>query len=204
MSSLPVLPLEPPSLDEETAQFDARTKDMEEFFAQSRFSGIKRPYTAASVVSKQGSLPITPLPGSLLADKLFAILTKAANEGRPVHTMGAIDPIQMTQMARNQEALYVSGWAASSVLTTGTTKLVRILGTFLQGIYDICASLTLHMIEIIHILPSQTKCTAYSVLSNFMTRSITMNDFLLRQPNERKCRLWITCAPSLLMQILGG
>ena len=34
-------------------------------------------------------------------------------------TMGAIDPIQMTQMAPNQEVLYVSGWACSSVLASG-------------------------------------------------------------------------------------
>lgn len=128
MSSLPVLPLQPPSLDEEMAQFNARTKEMEEFFVQPRFSGVKRPYTATSVVSKQGSLPITPLPGSLLADKLFAILTKAASEGKPVHTMGAIDPVQMTQMARNQEVVYVSGWAASSVLTTGNNEVGPDLG----------------------------------------------------------------------------
>ena len=32
--------------------------------------------------------------------------------------MGAIDPVQMTQQAPNQEVLYVSGWACSSVLTT--------------------------------------------------------------------------------------
>ena len=32
--------------------------------------------------------------------------------------MGAIDPIQMSQQAANQEVLYVSGWACSSVLTT--------------------------------------------------------------------------------------
>jgi isocitrate lyase len=101
---------------------------MEEFFAHPRFFGIKRPYTPASVVSKQGSLPITTLPGSLLANKLFAILTKAAREGRPVHTMGAIDPIQMTQMAYNQEVLYVSGWAASSVLTTGNNEVGPDLG----------------------------------------------------------------------------
>lgn len=128
MSTLPVLPLEPPSLDEEMAEFDARTKEVEEFFALPRFSGIKRPYTVASVVTKQGSLPITPLPGSLLANKLFALLTKAANERRPVHTMGAIDPVQMTQMAPNQEVLYVSGWAASSVLTTGNNEVGPDLG----------------------------------------------------------------------------
>lgn len=32
--------------------------------------------------------------------------------------MGAIDPIQMTQQAPNQEVLYISGWACSSVLTS--------------------------------------------------------------------------------------
>ena len=32
--------------------------------------------------------------------------------------VGAIDPIQMSQQAANQEVLYVSGWACSSVLTS--------------------------------------------------------------------------------------
>ncbi|KAF9015739.1 isocitrate lyase [Cyathus striatus] len=103
---------------------------MEKFFDQPRFAAIKRPYSAASVATKQGSLPVTPLPASLLADKLFALLTKAANAGKPVHTMGAIDPIQMTQMARHQEIVYVSGWAASSVLTTGNNEVGPDLGDY--------------------------------------------------------------------------
>jgi isocitrate lyase len=32
--------------------------------------------------------------------------------------VGAIDPVQMTQQAANQEVLYISGWACSSTLTT--------------------------------------------------------------------------------------
>jgi len=32
--------------------------------------------------------------------------------------VGAVDPVQMTQQAPNQEVLYVSGWACSSLLTT--------------------------------------------------------------------------------------
>jgi len=64
----------------------------------------------------------------LLADKLYALLSKAASEGKPVHTMGAIDPVQMTQMARNQEVVYVSGWATSSVLTTGNNEVGPDLG----------------------------------------------------------------------------
>lgn len=35
-----------------------------------------------------------------------------------IGTVGAIDPVQMTQQAQYQEALYVSGWACSSLLTS--------------------------------------------------------------------------------------
>ncbi|KAF7347411.1 Isocitrate lyase [Mycena venus] len=124
------LPLQPPSLDEETRQFEERTAEMAQFFARPRFSQTKRPYSPADVASKQGSLPVLPLPSTLLADKLYALLTKASEEGKPVHTMGAIDPVQMTQMAAHQEVVYISGWAASSVLTTGNNDVGPDLGDY--------------------------------------------------------------------------
>src|SRR5690606_22071817 len=43
--------------------------------------------------------------------------------------VGAIDPVQMTQMAPNQEVLYVSGWACSSVLTS-TNEVSPDLGDY--------------------------------------------------------------------------
>ncbi|KAK1218020.1 mitochondrial 2-methylisocitrate lyase [Marasmius sp. AFHP31] len=61
------------------------------------------------VVPKQGSLPILLSVSDLLAEKLHAIITKAAKDGKPVLTMGAIDLVQMTQMARFQEVVSVSG-----------------------------------------------------------------------------------------------
>ncbi|KAG6813984.1 hypothetical protein H0H92_004477 [Tricholoma furcatifolium] len=122
-STLPSLPLQPPSADEETAAFEQRTREMEEFFAQPRFNSIKRTYTAASVAQKQGSMPVLPAPSTLLANKLYALFTQASSQGKPVHTMGAIDPVQMTQMARHQEVVYISGWAASSTLTTGNNEV---------------------------------------------------------------------------------
>lgn len=127
---VPALPVQPLSLDDEAAVFEARKSEMTEFMAQPRFAAIKRPYSPASVASKQGSLPVLPIPSSLLADKLFALLTAAADAGKPVHTMGAIDPVQMTQMARHQEVVYVSGWAASSVLTTGNNEVGPDLGDY--------------------------------------------------------------------------
>lgn len=128
MSSIPSLPLRPPPLDEETAQFNDRVSDLASFFSSPRFSGLKRSYSPSDVATKQGSLPVLPLPSTLLADKLYRLLTEAADAGRPVHTMGAIDPVQMTQMARHQEVVYISGWAASSVLTTGNNDVGPDLG----------------------------------------------------------------------------
>ncbi|KAF3902378.1 hypothetical protein ABW20_dc0102402 [Dactylellina cionopaga] len=106
-----------PTVVEEDARFQTNVKDVEEWWASPRFKGIKRTYTAADVVSKRGTLPQS-YPSSHQAKKLFSLLSERAKEGRPAHTMGAIDPVQMTQMAENQEVLYVSGWACSSVLTT--------------------------------------------------------------------------------------
>lgn len=122
-SSSTVLPLDPVSVEEETKIFKQRCADTQEFFNLPRFAGIKRPYTPSDVVSKQGSFPPVQLPGSLLANKMFALFSRASKEGKPVHTMGAIDPVQVTQMARYQEVVYVSGWAASSVLTTANNEV---------------------------------------------------------------------------------
>ncbi|KAE8357959.1 isocitrate lyase [Aspergillus caelatus] len=101
----------------EDALYEQQIKDVEAWWKTPRFEGIKRPYSAADVVSKRGSLQQT-YPSSLMARKLFKLLNERAAEGKPVHTMGAIDPVQMTQQAPNQEVLYISGWACSSLLTT--------------------------------------------------------------------------------------
>ncbi|QKX57168.1 uncharacterized protein TRUGW13939_04276 [Talaromyces rugulosus] len=101
----------------EDALFEKQIKDVEAWWQSPRYEGIKRPYSAADVVSKRGSLQQV-YPSSIMARKLFNLLNKRAAEDEPVHTMGAIDPVQMTQQAPNQEVLYLSGWACSSLLTS--------------------------------------------------------------------------------------
>jgi len=101
----------------EDALFDAQVQQVKDWWASPRYKGIKRPYSAEDVVSKRGALQQT-YPSSLMARKLFNLFEERAAKGEPVHTMGAIDPVQMTQQAPNQEVLYISGWACSSVLTT--------------------------------------------------------------------------------------
>ncbi|KAJ4356176.1 mitochondrial 2-methylisocitrate lyase [Didymosphaeria variabile] len=101
----------------EDALFEEQVQKVKDWWASPRYKGIKRPYSAEDVVSKRGALQQT-YPSSLMARKLFNLFEERAANGEPVHTMGAIDPVQMTQQAPNQEVLYISGWACSSVLTT--------------------------------------------------------------------------------------
>ncbi|KAH8748062.1 isocitrate lyase [Hyaloscypha finlandica] len=101
----------------EDALYDQQIKDVEAWWASPRYEGIKRPYSAADVVSKRGS-QLQSYQSSVMARKLFNLIKEREAKGEPIHTMGAIDPVQMTQQAPNQEVLYISGWACSSVLTT--------------------------------------------------------------------------------------
>jgi isocitrate lyase len=123
-ASEPAFYLDPPSVEQEEAKLNATTQQVQEWFDSPRFKGIKRPYTAREVAIKRGSYPIDPLnPVNIQAKKLFAVLSRAAEAGKPVHTLGAIDPVQQSQMARNQEVVYISGWASSSVLTTAMNEV---------------------------------------------------------------------------------
>ena len=101
----------------EDALLQQQIKDVEEWWASPRYAGIKRDWTAADVVSKRGSLQQS-YPSSVMARKLWNLIREREAAGEPIHTMGAIDPVQMTQQAPHQEVLYISGWACSSVLTS--------------------------------------------------------------------------------------
>jgi isocitrate lyase len=101
----------------EDALLQQQIKEVEAWWASPRFAGIKRDWTAADVVTKRGSLQQSH-PSSVMARKLWNLVREREAEGQPIHTLGAIDPIQMTQQAPHQEVLYISGWACSSLLTT--------------------------------------------------------------------------------------
>jgi isocitrate lyase len=103
MSSSPLPPVNPPvstalptdsfqllstvdkTGDAEDALFEQQVKDVEAWWKTPRFAGVNRPYSAADVVSKRGSLQQT-YPSSIMARKLFNLLNERAAEGNPVHT----------------------------------------------------------------------------------------------------------------------
>ena len=102
---------------QEDKEFEDRVKEIEQWFKSPRFENTTRPYDAATVAAKRGSLPVQ-YASNIQAKKLWSLMQRYADQKKPLLTMGAIDPVQMTQMAANQEVLYVSGWATSSVLAS--------------------------------------------------------------------------------------
>ncbi|KAJ4001731.1 isocitrate lyase icl [Lentinula boryana] len=104
-------------MSNERAAFEAEVKQVEQWWKSPRFARVTRPYTAADVVSKRGTIKIE-YPSNILAQKLFALLSEHAKRGTPSHTYGALDPVQVTQMAKYLETVYVSGWQSSSTASS--------------------------------------------------------------------------------------
>ncbi|KAI9903430.1 hypothetical protein N3K66_002782 [Trichothecium roseum] len=115
--SFQLLPESQKAGEAEDALYESQLREVEAWWSSPRYRGIKRPYSAADVVSKRGTQKIS-YPSSVMAAKLFDLIQERASKGEPIHTMGAIDPVQMTQQAPHQEVLYISGWACSSLLTS--------------------------------------------------------------------------------------
>lgn len=89
-SSLPsdsfhVLPEQDKAGPPEDALYQQQIRDVEEWWSTSRYAGIKRPYTAADVVSKRGSLQQS-YPSSLMARKLWNLVQEKLSAGEPIHT----------------------------------------------------------------------------------------------------------------------
>jgi isocitrate lyase len=68
-------------------------------------------------VSKRGTIPIT-YPSNIQAKKLWKLLEAHYKAQTPSHTYGALDPVQITQMAKYLETVYVSGWQSSSTASS--------------------------------------------------------------------------------------
>ncbi|KAL0960620.1 hypothetical protein HGRIS_005651 [Hohenbuehelia grisea] len=104
-------------MSNERAAFQQEVAEVERWWNSPRFARVKRPYTAAQVVSKRGTLPIQ-YPSNVQAKKLWTTLSEHAKRGTPSHTYGALDPVQVTQMAKYLETVYVSGWQSSSTASS--------------------------------------------------------------------------------------
>lgn len=104
-------------LKAEEKAFQEEVKRIEQWWASPRFKNTKRIYTAADIARKRGTLN-PEFPSSVQARKLFALLEEHHKNKTASFTFGALDPVQVTQMAKYLDTVYVSGWQSSSTAST--------------------------------------------------------------------------------------
>merc|ERR1711985_222816 len=65
----------------------------------------------------QGTVPLS-FVGAQISDKLYNMLREHQAKGTCSHTFGALDPVQVVQMAKYLTTVYVSGWQSRSTAST--------------------------------------------------------------------------------------
>ena len=86
------------TIDHEQQAFLEEVEKVKQWWASPRFENIKRPYSAESIVSKRGYFPVQ-YRSDAQAKKLWRTLQQNKATGETSHTFGALDPVQVTQMA---------------------------------------------------------------------------------------------------------
>jgi len=82
-----------------------------------RFSEVERPYNAEQVMRFR---PVVPreYPAKHQSKKLYRLLRNLQAKKQVSFTFGALDPVQVVQMAPYLSSVYVSGWQCSSTAST--------------------------------------------------------------------------------------
>ncbi|KAJ2547674.1 isocitrate lyase 1 [Coemansia sp. RSA 1933] len=104
-------------IDAEEQQFREQVEQVKQWWQSPRFRNISRPYSAESIVAKRGTLHQT-YASDEQAKKVFALFSQRFGSKTASHTFGCLDPIQVAQMAKYLETVYVSGWQSSSTASS--------------------------------------------------------------------------------------
>lgn len=92
-------------------------EEIEKWFQSPRFNEIKRNYSAEDVLKLRGTLK-HEYPSNILAKKAWKMFTDLRDKNGYSSTFGALDPVQVIQMAKHLTSIYVSGWQCSSTAST--------------------------------------------------------------------------------------
>nr|AAG44479.1 isocitrate lyase [Ipomoea batatas] len=107
----------PSMIMEEERRFEAEVGEVQAWWNSERFKLTRRPYTARGVVALRGHLR-QGYGSNEMAKKLWRTLKNHQANGTASRTFGALDPVQVTMMAKHLDTIYVSGWQCSSTHTT--------------------------------------------------------------------------------------
>ncbi|KAL6143866.1 hypothetical protein ACLB2K_054561 [Fragaria x ananassa] len=107
----------PSMIMEEEGRFEGEVAEVQAWWGSERFRLTKRPYSAKDVVALRGSLRQS-YGSNEMAKKLWRTLKTHQANGTSSRTFGALDPVQVTMMAKHLDTIYVSGWQCSSTHTS--------------------------------------------------------------------------------------
>lgn len=108
-------PLEIARIEEQ--KYNEYVGDFKKWSKKARFRYTVRPYSAENAISFRNTYQAPPL-SSVTSRKLYKLLRGRFNRKMYSHTFGALDPVQVVQMAKYLECVYVSGWQSSSTAST--------------------------------------------------------------------------------------
>jgi isocitrate lyase len=109
------------SVDNITAKHAEEVRTTSDWMCRARFKEIKRPYSANHVVSLRGTFR-QQYASKVQAEKLWKLLKDHQQKKSSSITFGALDPVQVVQMAKYLDTIYVSGWQCSSTASTSNGK----------------------------------------------------------------------------------
>ncbi|CAI0460597.1 unnamed protein product [Linum tenue] len=102
---------------EEEGRFEAEVAEVQAWWNSERFKLTHRPYSAKDVVALRGNLNQS-YGSNEMAKKLWRTLKTHQANATASRTFGALDPVQVTMMAKHLDTIYVSGWQCSSTHTS--------------------------------------------------------------------------------------
>ncbi|CAM9876957.1 unnamed protein product [Discosporangium mesarthrocarpum] len=106
-----------PSPTARGSPFSHEVEKIKRWWATPRFRHTSRPFCAEEVVTLRGSISET-YASDVQAKKLWDLIEEKHATGGFSHTFGALDPVQVIEMAPHLETVYVSGWQCSSTAST--------------------------------------------------------------------------------------
>ncbi|KAG5355208.1 Isocitrate lyase [Yarrowia sp. E02] len=101
----------------EQQRFNNEVQEIKKWWSSPRWKHTKRVYSPEDIASRRGTIKV-PQASSQQADKLFKLLQEHEKQHTASFTYGALDPVQVTQMAKYLDSIYVSGWQSSSTAST--------------------------------------------------------------------------------------
>ncbi|KAL6063493.1 Malate synthase [Balamuthia mandrillaris] len=106
-----------PGMDDEEATFWMEVEALKRAWAHPRWKDTVRNYNAEDVVRLRGTLK-RQYPANPAARKAWNLFTSLRESKGFSSTFGALDPVQVIQMAKYLTTIYVSGWQSSSTAST--------------------------------------------------------------------------------------